>query len=390
MAMRSIGSGHVTFRAPGATKRRNRRLPIRRCLPPVLWSDAVISALIVRVIALLPFVGGLFSPHAQETFLASAAQTPAAWTLVDAAGPAARWDHTFSADPVTGRLLLVGGRDAAGAPFGDTWVYTPADNTWTQVEGAAPSPRFGQAVAVDAANRALYLFGGQADGATFFNDTWRLDLDDLAWSEIPTGDVRPSPRYGTSAVLDGDGNILVSHGFTFEGRFDDTWSLDPATGVWTDVSPAAETRPLKRCLHEAVWDAQQNRMLLYGGCSSGFGPCPQGDFWAFDPAARTWSDLTPAASPAARSNPALVRDDASGAVWLIDGLTDAGYVADLWALDLANQSPAWAETAQGEIVPEPRASHDATILDGAAYLFGGFGNAGPLADLWRLDVGAAA
>ena len=89
----------------------------------------------------------------------------------------------------------------------------------------------------------------------------------------------------------------ISHGFTFEGRFDDTWSLDPAAGVWTDLSPAPETRPLKRCLHEAVWDAARGRMLLYGGCSSGFGPCPQGDLWAFDPATRTWTELTPAESP---------------------------------------------------------------------------------------------
>jgi N-acetylneuraminic acid mutarotase len=287
------------------------------------------------------------------------------------------------ADSETGSLILFGGRDADGAPFGDTWVYAVADQTWTPVEGAAPAPRFGQAVTVDAANRALYLFGGQA-GEDFFNDVWRFDLDTLAWSEIAASDARPTPRYGTSAVLDGDGNILVSHGFTFEGRFDDTWSLDPATGIWTDLSPAAETRPLKRCLHEAVWDAEGNRMLLYGGCSSGFGPCPQGDLWAFDPATRTWTELTPAASPAARSNPALIRDDASGGIWLIDGLTEAGYTADLWQLDVAANAPVWSELAQGGGAPAPRASHDAVVLDGAVYLFGGFGDAGPLADLWML------
>ena len=307
------------------------------------------------------------------------------WTAIDAMGPPARWDHTLSTDPVTGSLLLFGGRDAAGAPFGDTWVFSVEENAWMPVAGFAPSPRFGHAVAADSENRALYLFGGQADGATFFNDTWRFDLDRLTWEEIPTGDARPSPRYGTSAVLDSKGHILVSHGFTFEGRFDDTWSLDPATGTWSDISPAPETRPLKRCLHEAVWDAGQDRMLLYGGCSSGFGPCPQGDLWAFDPATQVWAELTPSVSPSARSNPALVRDDADGAIWLMDGLTEAGYAADLWTLDLTGGAPTWSETAQGSVVPEPRASHDATILDGHAYLFGGYGDTGALADLWVLD-----
>lgn len=313
------------------------------------------------------------------------AQNPSpSWTHLDAAGPAARWDHTLAADPETQHLILFGGRDANGAPFGDTWVYSANENAWIPVEGPAPSPRFGQAIAVDAANRALYLFGGQADGDTFFNDAWRLDLDTLAWQEIPTGDLRPAPRYGTSAVLDSDGHVIVSHGFTFEGRFDDTWSLDPATGVWTDISPAPEARPLKRCLHEAVWDAAQGRMLLFGGCASGYGPCPLGDLWAFDPASRTWDELTLATGPAARTNPALVRDDASGAIWLIDGLTASGYTADLWTLDLATTTPAWSATPQGDFVPEPRASHDAAILNGTAYLFGGYGNAGSLSDLWAL------
>jgi N-acetylneuraminic acid mutarotase len=316
----------------------------------------------------------------------AAAQLPAgAWTVIDAPGPAARWDHSLSADPATGSLLLFGGRDAAGAPLADSWIYSVGNNSWALLDGPAPPPRFGHAVAIDIQNRALYLFGGQADSDTFFNDTWRFDLDARSWSEIPTSDDRPSPRYGTSAVLDGEGNLLISHGFTFEGRFDDTWSLDPESGIWTDVSSAPGTRPLKRCLHEAVWDAGQQRMLLYGGCSSGFGPCPQGDLWAFDPVNQTWTDHTPSTSPAARSNPALVRDDADGAVWLVDGLTEAGYTADLWMLDLIGDEPAWVEIAQGSVVPEPRASHDAAYLDGDIYLFGGNSNAGPLADFWVLD-----
>lgn len=89
--------------------------------------------------------------------------------------------------------------------------------------------------------------------------------------------------------------------------------------------------------------------------------------------------------PAARSNPALIRDDASGVVWLVAGLTEAGYAADLWTLDLAGETPIWGETAQASGAPEPRASHDATLLDGVVYLFGGYGNGGPLADFWRLE-----
>lgn len=331
---------------------------------------------------LIVLFGALMAPGSmREAFAQSEAP---AWVAIEASGPAARWNHTLSADADTGRLVLFGGRDAAGAPFGDTWTFSPEANAWEVVQGAGPSPRFGQAVAVDANNRTLYLFGGQADGATFFNDVWRFDLDDLTWAEVPTAEPRPAPRYGTSAVLDSDGQILISHGFTFEGRFDDTWSFDPASGVWTDLSPAPETRPLKRCLHEAVWDAERSQMLLYGGCSSGFGPCPQGDLWAFDPTTQTWTELTPPDGPAARSNPALVLDDVSGTTRLIAGLTEAGYAADAWALDQTSGAPVWTEEIPGAAMPTPRASHDAVGLNGDLYLFGGFSDAGVLADLWVL------
>jgi hypothetical protein len=36
-------------------------------------------------------------------------------------------------------------------------------------------------------------------------------------------------------------------------------------------------------------------------------------------------------------------------------------------------------------VPDPRASHDATILNDNLYLFGGNSNTGPLSDFWVLD-----
>jgi hypothetical protein len=126
-------------------------------------------------------------------------------------------------------------------------------------------------------------------------------------------------------------------------------------------------------------------MLLFGGCASGFGPCPLGDLWAFHPEARAWTELTPAAGPAPRSNPALVLAAGGEAAWLIGGLTDAGYTADLWRLDLAEDAATWAEVPAGD-GPSPRASHDATISNGRVYLFGGTSDEGAFADLWTAQL----
>ncbi len=314
------------------------------------------------------------------------AATPAWQQLAaDKPGPATRFDHTLSADDEAKQLVVFGGRDANYAALNDTWVFDLDARTWTQIDGDGPAPRFGQAVAVDPATRRLYLFGGQNQD-TFFNDTWQFDLNEHRWEQLDGGEgTAPSPRYGLSAVLDPGGHLFVSHGFTFEGRFDDTWSFDVAENTWTDASPTAGERPLKRCLHEMVWMPTAEQILLYGGCSSGFGPCPQGDLWSYLPTTQTWTNITPADGPAARSNPALVWDSRTDRAYLFGGLTDAGHSADLWTGTLDTENFTWSPL-ETSATPAARASHDTAISAGYLYLFGGTSNTGTFNDLWRLKL----
>lgn len=93
--------------------------------------------------------------------------------------------------------------------------------------------------------------------------------------------------------------MIISHGFTDEGRFDDTWALNLSTNRWQDISPSSN-RPLRRCLHHAVLDAEGNQMLLYGGCASGFGPCPLGDLWSFDLTTQRWTERSGGLKPPER------------------------------------------------------------------------------------------
>jgi hypothetical protein len=113
---------------------------------------------------------------------------------------------------------------------------------------------------------------------------------------------------------------VIFHGFTSEqGRFDDTWAFDLATNSWRDISPAC-ARPLRRCLHHAVNVPQSDQMLLYGGCSSGFGPCPQGDLWSFELANGQWKEITSNPRPAPRQRHGMVFDDNRGKLVLFGGV----------------------------------------------------------------------
>lgn len=89
-------------------------------------------------------------------------------------GPSARSGAGLTFDGVDQSLLLFGGRVARPGCAGDngTWLYRNA--SWENLTGAigpAPSPRADAALAFDAADDVVLLFGGDANGV-YTNDTW--------------------------------------------------------------------------------------------------------------------------------------------------------------------------------------------------------------------------
>jgi hypothetical protein len=224
------------------------------------------------------------------------------------------------------------------------------------------------------------------EGSSFFNDVWAFDLERETWRQLietRNGSGFPRTRYGQSAALDSRGRVIVSHGFSDQGRFDDTWAFDPASATWTNLTPPGGPRPLKRCLHELAYDPATDRIFLHGGCSSGFGPCPQGDLWAFDLKSNSWSEMTSqGAKPTPRQNPSFAYDSTGKRLYIFGGETSAGPSAEAWSYDLAGSTwsrvevpsaPA-ARTSQGT-APDPMGRR---IL-----IFGGQAPDATLKDIWE-------
>jgi hypothetical protein len=314
----------------------------------------------------------------------TAAPQARGWSEIVAtnAGPPARYDHSAVLDPVRQQLVIFGGRDTQ--TFGDTWIIDLVTRTWREVPAAGPAPRFGHGAVYDAAHRRMLIVMGQ--DAEFFNDVWAFDLDQESWTELKANDrsgEAPRPRYGQSAALDAKGRVLISHGFSDQGRFDDTWAFDLAQTRWVNLTPASGPKPLKRCLHALIYDARADRLLLFGGCSSGFGPCPQGDLWAFDVKTTTWTELVPSGTaPSARSDTSLMYQSTTQTLYLFGGKTAAGASAETWSYDLGNNQ--WTQL-EAQNAPSAR-SNQATGHDGQsghALIFGGLTAAGSSADLWE-------
>jgi hypothetical protein len=305
------------------------------------------------------------------------------WAQVAAGnrGPAPRYDHSVVYDPVRNHLVIFGGRGSG--TFGDTWVFSFESKLWRQVQGAGPPARFGQGTVYDAANRRMIVAMGEGSG--FFNDVWTFDLERETWRQVKgTANNASSPRtrYGQSAVLDSRGRVIISHGFSDQGRFDDTWAFDFARNDWVNITPASGPKPLKRCLHEMAYDAANDKMYLFGGCSSGFGPCPQGDLWVLDLKAGKWTELAPpGAKPSPRSNPSVAFSRAKGELLLFGGKAGSGMSNEAWSFNPAK----YAWTKLDITGPSARASHATTYdMEGNRLIVhGGQASDGAKDDVWE-------
>lgn len=299
------------------------------------------------------------------------------WQRLATGGPSARADAALAA-PEPGIAYLHGGQSASGNPLDDLWRLDVKRKRWTRLRpgGPAPAARFGHdMVALD--DGRLLLFGGQS-GEDFFGDLWIYDPRRETWAAH--GATGPAPRYGAGVALDrASDSLFVTHGFTNDGRFDDTWAF--AGDAFTDASAPPGARPLERCLVGAAY--HRGGLFLFGGQSN---PRPfLDDLWRYDSATGAWSELAPRARPSARNSYGSAQ---LGRRWVIHGgSTRAGFARDVWMLDLARPTSFTRVGTRGR-TPGPHANGAMTGLTGSrALVFGGATDDGDVRrDTWLLRV----
>ena len=296
-------------------------------------------------------------------------------------GPGPRYQHAMAYNAATNQVFVFGGRDGSQV-YNDVWVLDLATLSWRRLAveaSSAPPARFSAVIMVDTAAEKLYVTTGQQQGGSVLGDIWRLDLQTEIWEDLSSAAGEgPVARYG-AAGGELNGNLVVTHGFGTT-RYDDTWLFNTTSRQWENITPAGEV-PLKRCLLAAATTA--GGLVLHGGCSSGFGPCPQDDTWVLDTAGQTWRQISGDVQPAGRQHHSLTSLGDQNRVILFGG-QDGSQAArdDVWLLDLVTDR--W-QPVEGTSGPEARYQHGAVWTPQGMLIYGGQTN-GPLGDIWLLTL----
>ena len=181
----------------------------------------------------------------------------------------------------------------------------------------------------------------------------------------PTGS-RPSPRTQYTSVYDGVSNRMIEFGGVTSGNLltNEVWVLSNANGlnpppVWVLLNPSGSAPPPRRD-HVAVYDPVNNRMIMFGGViGTGFAS----DVWVLSNAnglggTSAWTQVVPQNStPIPRRYAAAGYDPDTNRLTIFGGWTGQTALNDAWVLSNANGlggTPAWTQLAPSGQPPPPR------------------------------------
>ena len=360
-----------------------------------------------------------------------------------------------------------------------TWVagsdYVNAPGVYGTQGAAAASNTPGarrQPVAWTDAAGNFWLFGGNSVGNVgMLNDLWEYAPSAGQWvwqggadsvgaaasygsQGAAAASNNPGAREGAAKWTDAAGSLWLFGGDSLAAQnweeFNDLWSYNPTTGLWTWVSgsnvaanagsygtlgvPAATNLPPART--DAIsWVDSAGIFWLFGGVqlnSNGSYLAVFNDLWSYSPTSGQWTWVGGSDTPnatgvygtqgiAATSNVPGARMggsvwlDASGNVWLFGGLglSQGGLTQeynDLWEYspssgqwtwiggsDGPNAAAVYGTERAGAVGNSPGARVSAvswTDRSGNFWLFGGYGyaqlgNLGALNDLWEYNLGTS-
>lgn len=205
--------------------------------------------------------------------------------------------------------------------------------------GGTPIARMYHSLVYDDNAECLVLFPGFVKHGwsidLITNDLWTFDLmrDEWTYKGLCFSDTEITRQGLTTITYDTESDKYIT--FDRDGR---TLSFDLEDGKWTEMHP--ETSPIARCGQGLAYDAESDRVIMYGGfgCKAVKDPV-YSDTWAYDYNINSWTEMNPAIDPSERMYFAMTYDLGNDKIVLWGGrklepITDN----KIWAYDYNEDS----------------------------------------------------
>lgn len=270
------------------------------------------------------------STHASPTQLLN---TPTATPRPIAQVEPPRRDSAMAYDAAEHRIVLFGGTILPNQMTNETWSWN--GSAWSHLYPASSPPALQGKMVYDGATGQLILFLSQVQsGGSIANELW-------AWGGATWQQLHPATMpdvIGASIVYDAARQQVVLFGGGVPGTrsvtyLNATWIWDGTT--WIQRHPAAAPPPRTDAV--MVYDSAQQQIVLYGGS----GLSPFHDLWTWDGV--TWQQQHPTSMPPARQQANLVYDEATQQIVLFGGLnlSETQALSDTWIWNGAD----WTQVA---------------------------------------------
>lgn len=296
------------------------------------------------------------------------AQTP--WQQISTGGgPCAREGVTGVWDGGSGQFAVFGGESSPYSFYmNDTWELSmTSPYTWSNKSGSTncsddrvnpsnvPDRRAYHVMIYDSYHGKLLVHAGDYEGA-LGDDIYTSGDDGANWSEILNLSLA---RMKHTAIYDPTLHRMVVFGGNIdestEQLVNDAWELSlgtPGTEAWTQLTPAG-TAPTVREDHAAAFDPVQDRMIVFGGHTTGGGGMDLNDTWmlSFDTTAPgAISDLN---FKSVASTAVTLKWTATGD----DGTTGTACHDDVrWSTNPITDDASFAAATQAPNAPAPSAA----------------------------------
>jgi len=293
----------------------------------------------------------------------------------------------FTNDSQESRFILFGG--LAGSQWrNDTWEYNYAAQNWEKIcsdntPACAPPKRISPSMAYDNNSKVAVMYGGVDDQGNGLSDTWEYDVSTNTWTNR-TAPISPRGMFAHKLVYDAKDKrvILVGRGVSAM----EVWEYNAATHVWANKNAIGGPSQRGSFALGYSYQASHQRVVLFGGAEF---MTFYDETWEYNYASNSWSQVSPADKPTARTGSSMTYNFKQS----IEGLIlwgGSSWSTETWRYNWTGSTPTWTQI-QTTTTPNPgRTNHGLAYDPGynALMIYGGEPFTGPkLNDTWMLETG---